>query len=91
MFVILSIIDLMLSLEGHVEINVSQLLKEPIGNVREYDVTEIVDILGIDVKTLVEGKVKLTRTNRGILVQGNLNTKIPMECSRCLQGILIIL
>jgi uncharacterized protein len=76
----------MLSLEGHMEINVSQLLKEPIGNIREYEVTELVDILGIDVKTPVEGKVKLTRTNRGILVQGTLNSKIPMECSRCLRA-----
>jgi uncharacterized protein len=67
------------------EINVSQQLKAPIGNVREYDVSDAVDILGIGVGTEAEGKVKLTRTNRGILVQGTLKAKIPAECSRCLK------
>jgi uncharacterized protein len=75
----------MLSLEGHVEINVSQQLKAPIGNVREYEVTEVADILGTGAGSLVEGQVKLTRTHRGILVQGILRTKLPAECSRCLK------
>jgi uncharacterized protein len=67
------------------QINVSQQLKAPIGNEREYDVSAQTDILGIGVKTRVEGTVKLTRTNRGILVQGTLTGKIPVECSRCLK------
>lgn len=66
------------------EINVSQQLKAHIGNVREYDISEPADIMGIGVSTLVEGTAKLTRTNRGILVQGNFHTKVPVECSRCL-------
>jgi uncharacterized protein len=67
------------------EINVSQQLKAPIGNVREYDASDIDDVLGIGVSTKVEGAVKLTRTNRGILVQGTLYARIPVECSRCLK------
>ncbi len=67
------------------EINVSQQLKAAIGNVREYDVSDSIDILGIGVSNEVEGTVKLTRTNRGILVQGTLHGKIPIECSRCLK------
>jgi len=75
----------MLSLEGHMEINVSQQLKAPIGYIREYEVDELVDILGINVGSRVQGSVKLTRTNRGILVQGTLHTNTPVECSRCLK------
>jgi uncharacterized protein len=67
------------------EINVSQQLKSPIGTVREYDVDEKVDILGLGVASPVEGQVKLTRTHRGILVQGMLKAKVPVECSRCLK------
>src|ERR1700690_4090010 len=85
MIAILRIIRIMLSLEGHMEISVSQQLKSPIGTVREYQVSEMANVLGSGVKTLVEGQVKLTRTHRGILVQGNLTAKVPVECSRCLR------
>ena len=67
------------------EINVSQQLKASIGNVREYEIDDHTDILGIGVSSLVKGKVKLTRTNRGILVQGDFSTRVPVECSRCLK------
>jgi uncharacterized protein len=67
------------------EVNVSQQLKSPIGTVREYDVNEMSDILGTGVRTLIEGKVKFTKTHRGILVQGTLRGIIPVECSRCLK------
>jgi uncharacterized protein len=67
------------------EINVSQQLKDPIGSVREYDISDAIDILDIGVSSRVEGSVKLTRTNRGILVQGTLKAAVPVECSRCLK------
>ena len=63
----------------------SQQLKSPIGSVREYDIDELLDILGIGVSTEVKGTVKFVRTHRGILVQGTLKGKIPAECSRCLK------
>jgi uncharacterized protein len=67
------------------EINVSQQLKAHVGNVREYEVSDVADIMGTGVSNLLEGKVKLTRTNRGILVYGKIHTRIPLECSRCVK------
>ena len=67
------------------EINVSQQLKANIGSEREFAINELADVLDLGVSTLVEGTVKLTRTNRGILVQGTLKSKVPVECSRCLK------
>jgi uncharacterized protein len=66
------------------EINVSQQLKAAIGTLREYEIEDEFDILGIGTRNLIKGKVNLTRTNRGILVQGVLQTIVPTECSRCL-------
>ena len=57
------------------EINVSQLLKSNIGATREYEVDEGADITGDGSHDSVKGKVKLTRTNRGILVQGDFKTR----------------
>ncbi len=64
------------------QINVSQLLKEPIGATRDYQVSEIVDITGDG--RMVQGEVKLLRTHRGILVRGVLRTEVELTCSRCL-------
>jgi uncharacterized protein len=68
------------------EINVSQQLKAPIGNVREYEIDDISDVMGKGLNNEIKGRVKLTRTNRGILVQGSLKTGVPLECSRCLKS-----
>jgi uncharacterized protein len=67
------------------QINVSQLLKASIGSVREYDIDECYDVLGAGISANIQGTVRLTRTNRGILLQGKLETSIPIECSRCLK------
>ncbi len=64
--------------------NVAQLLKEPVGSTRDYELDEPVDITGNGVGTQVKGKVRLTRTNRGILVRGTVNTGVEVTCSRCL-------
>ena len=64
------------------QINVSQLLKEPIGATRDYKVSEIVDVTGDG--RMVQGEVKLLRTHRGILVRGVLRTEVELTCSRCL-------
>jgi len=66
------------------EINVSQQLKSAIGTLREYEIDDKLDILETGQSSLIKGAVNLTRTNRGILVQGKLQTTIPTECSRCL-------
>ena len=63
-------------------INVSQLMKAPIGSVRNYEGSEVVDIAGGS--CLVQGEVRLTRTNQGILAKGRLHTGVEVTCSRCL-------
>jgi uncharacterized protein len=67
---------------GMLQINVSQLLKDPIGSIREYDVNDVIDITGTEGRT--EGKVTLTRTDRGILVNGMVRMEVELTCSRCL-------
>jgi len=64
--------------------NVSQLLKELIGSVRHYKVNEVVDVAGDGNGHLVQGEVRLTRTDRSILVKGALHTEVEVTCSRCL-------
>ncbi|MFC1913466.1 DUF177 domain-containing protein [Chloroflexota bacterium] len=63
-------------------INVSQQLKAPVGSIRNYDVDEIIDIVGSTSR--IQGKVELTRTNRSILVKGRSHTEVDVSCSRCL-------
>jgi len=65
-------------------INVAQLFKAPIGSVRNHEVCGIVDITGDSIGSAVDGEVRLTRTNRSILVKGELHTSAMITCSRCL-------
>jgi uncharacterized protein len=67
------------------QINVSKLLKEPVGSERDYQVNGTVNIMENGEGKAVQGDVKLTRTNRSILVKGKLNTTIEIACSRCLE------
>lgn len=68
------------------QINVSQLLKEPIGSSRNYEVSEIVDVTGDGIGRKVQGKVRLLRTHRGALVKGELHAEVELTCSRCLSS-----
>ena len=63
------------------QINVAQLLKEPVGARRNYKIDELA---GENCDTCVAGVVDLTRTSRGILVTGKLTAQIKGLCSRCL-------
>lgn len=65
------------------QIDVSQLLKEPVGSLRDYKVSGTVD-LADDGSSRVQGEVRLTRTNRSILVKGKLYTEVELACARCL-------
>lgn len=65
-----------------VQINVSQQLKSIIGTTRNYQINDTVNIAGQD--SPVKGEVRLLRTDRGILVQGRLDTEVELSCSRCL-------
>ncbi len=64
--------------------NVAQLVNEAIGSTRTHEVSDVVDIDGNGGDSWVQGKVKLTRTNRSIFVRGGLRTEVIVICSRCL-------
>jgi uncharacterized protein len=64
------------------QINVSQLLKSPIGSTRNYELDEVIEGDGSNYR--VYGKVNLTSISRSILVRGTLHTEIVVTCSRCL-------
>ncbi len=63
-------------------IDVSQLLKGPVGSSEDIRVDET----GVS-ETLdhIEGDFALVRTNRGILVKGTVSARIKGICSRCLE------
>lgn len=67
------------------ETNVSQMLKSSIGSTRTFEVNDITDITGDGSESLVQGEVRLTRTDRGILVTGRFSTSVDVVCSRCLE------
>ena len=66
------------------KINIAQLLRASIGSERDYEIKQVIDITGDGVNSLVQGKVRLMRTNRSILVKGALTTEVDLTCSRCL-------
>jgi uncharacterized protein len=66
------------------QINVSQLLQEPIGATREYKFDDAADIIGDGRKNRVQGDCRLLRIRRGILVRCSLDTEVELTCSRCL-------
>jgi uncharacterized protein len=66
--------------------NVAGLLTEDPGATRDYDVAGVTIGLGDDLRLAdpIEGHVRLSRTNRGLLVNAQLTTSLDTECSRCL-------
>jgi uncharacterized protein len=66
-------------------INVAQLLKEPIGSSQVYDIDGVIKD---EIETYVEGKAKLTRISRGVLVQCEVTAEAKLICSRCLDTFL---
>ncbi len=66
------------------EINVSQLLQEPIGATRDYRVDEHADIIGDGQAYPLRGECRLLRTRRGVLVSCSLGAELELTCSRCL-------
>jgi uncharacterized protein len=71
------------------EINVSHLLKSPVGTTREYDL-DSGERLPLDdevVAVLTEGHVRLDRTNTGILARGHARARVRLTCARCLDPV----
>lgn len=66
------------------DMNVSQLLRDPIGSTRNYHVDEVVDITGDGNNHKIQGDCRLLRTQRSILVKCAVKTEAELTCSRCL-------
>ena len=62
-------------------IDVTQLLKAPVGSSQSYDISGVVDE---EIEGFAEGKAKLIHTSQGVLVQCKLTAKVKLMCSRCL-------
>ena len=66
------------------QINVAQLLKGTVGLTKDYEASGCIDVTGNGAEGEVRGEVRLTRTDRAILVKGTLRTKVEVACGRCL-------
>ena len=67
------------------QINVSQLLQEPIGASRHYQVNETA-VLENGSTHHINGECQLLHTQRSILVKCKLDTDAELTCSRCLSA-----
>lgn len=66
-------------------VNVARLLKEPVGSSQSYQAKEIVNE---PVSDSIEGELMLIHTSHGVLVRGELNFEVELQCSRCLNAFL---
>lgn len=69
------------------QIHVAQLLKEPVGATRDYDIAEdIGDVVDHEISAVspLTGRVRLIRTNRGLLLEARLEVTVRLTCVRCL-------
>ena len=65
--------------------NLAQLLMEPIGSTRDYDVDE--SFTGPEDGTdRAQGWVRVIRTHQGVLVRAKLESQVRLTCSRCVTG-----
>jgi uncharacterized protein len=69
-------------------INVTHLLKEPVGSSQSHDINDTSGIIGEEVEGFVEGTAKMTRISEGVLVQCKLTAEVKLICSRCLDALL---
>jgi uncharacterized protein len=67
--------------------NVSQLLREPFGTKLLYQLQVPPGRLTEELETSepLRGDVRMTRTNRGLFVEVDVETALRFECSRCLE------
>ena len=65
--------------------NVSQLLKEPVGATRTYDVSGSFMLDGLETSLAPMGRVSMMRTDRGIWVDVGVELRSQATCSRCLE------
>jgi len=70
--------------KGKMHINVAQLLKEPTGSSRSFQIDESLDTDDI---SSTKGRIILIRTNDGIMVKAEMTAGVTGICSRCLKPI----
>ena len=78
-------------LEAPLAWNVAGLLTDESGAERILDVADARIDLGDDLRLAepIAGRVRLVRTNRGILATADLRTALDLECSRCLRQVIL--
>jgi len=64
-------------------IDVTQLLKAPVGSSQSYDISGSIDG---ELEGFAEGEAKLIHISQGVLVQCKLTTEVKLICSRCLEA-----
>lgn len=69
-------------------LNVSALLKSPLGTARDVELTDAHPQLGTELPAVapLEASTRLLRTQEGILVRADFRTTLGLECSRCLSS-----
>jgi uncharacterized protein len=68
--------------------NVAGLLGEDIGAHRDYPVDGVrIDLEDLALAVPIDGRVRLVRTNRGIIANADLRAALALECSRCLRDV----
>jgi uncharacterized protein len=65
------------------------LLAEPAGTIRRYEIHGATIALPDDMRLTepLDGQLRISRTNRGVLVDATISTAIEGTCSRCLRDI----
>ena len=67
-------------------VNVATLLQEHVGSSRDFEFeAEPVDVPAFDYHRVVDGTLRLVRTERGVLVHARLRFRVPLQCARCLE------
>ncbi len=76
-------------LDGPLAWNVAGLLVDEPGFARSHDVGDLRIDLGEDLEQAgpIAGRVRLVRTNRGIMASADLHGSLALRCSRCLADI----
>jgi uncharacterized protein len=69
--------------------NVAGLLKDDVGAIRRYEFSEPPYEIdrGVEAAEPVVGEIKLMRTNRGIVADARILTRVRQQCSRCLDDL----
>ena len=72
-----------------IAVNVAQLLRAQVGTFRSFEFSEQEPDLSAELglRSPIEGRVKLTRTPRGILAEVAYRVTVEQECGRCLEPV----